>query len=239
MKKSFTETFDGLLRTAEGLALDTAREAVRFTAFDVRSAAMRSIKSGGKNKRSKNWSFSKPGEPPKSHLGTLKNAIQYERDGDFRYLIGPERVGASKALRSLEFGGPGEFRETSYTANYVRKRSRRSKPKSFDSSSWRCRVHGTVRASRPRASRPYYIWSRELGKGRTVRDYQYFYSKEEWQAAAKSPAFQSWAEKQRRTTRTHVRIDARPFMRPALAAQTTEAKNTSRLLRAARTAVKR
>lgn len=231
---SFEKTFDGLLSTAEGIALQVAERAVLYTAEDVRRAAMRSIKSGGKNKRAKNWSVSKPGEPPKSHRGTLKNAIRYEKTGEASYLIGPERVGASKTLRTLEYGGEGEFRETDFTANYVKKAGKKRRRKSFSSASRRCRVHGTVRASRPQATRPYYLYSSELGRGRWVREYRYFYSKEEWEAARNSVSFQSWAERQRRTTRTSVRVDARPFMRPALESQTTPAKSESRLLRAAR-----
>lgn len=231
---TFEAVCEKLIQTADSMAVQVAREAAKYTAFDVRTAAQRSIKSGGKNKRSKNWSFSKPGEPPKSHLGTLKNAIRFEANGPDAYLIGPERVGASSALKSLEYGGTGTFRETDYNANYVAKKRRRTRARSFDSREIRCRVHGTLRTSRPRAVRPYYVYSKELGKGAFVRDYRYFYSQEEWLAATKAPAFQRWANDQRRTTTTTVKIDARPFMRPALAAQTTEQKNAARMTRAAR-----
>lgn len=235
MRQTFDAAFGGLIQKADALAVDVAKTALRFTAYDVRQTAQRSIKSGGKNKRSKNWQFSKPGEPPRSHIGTLKNAISYEAAADgLAYLIGPERRGASTTLKTLEYGGQGAFREVDYSAQYVAKQRRKRRAKSFDSTEWRCRVHGTVRASRPKAKRPYYIYSKELGKGQTVRDYRYFYSEEEWRAAAKSPAFQAWAQAQRRLTVSHVRIDARPFMRPALAAQTTETKNAQRMTRAAR-----
>ena len=107
---SFDAVFSKLLSVAEKRALAVGKEAVKYTAWDIRQAAQRSIKSGGKNKRSKNWSFSKPGEPPKSHLGTLKNAISYEAVNDLTYLIGPERRGASTTLKTLEYGGRGQFR---------------------------------------------------------------------------------------------------------------------------------
>jgi len=231
---SFDAVFSKLLSVAEKRALAVGKEAVKYTAWDIRQAAQRSIKSGGKNKRSKNWSFSKPGEPPKSHLGTLKNAISYEAVNDLTYLIGPERRGASTTLKTLEYGGRGQFREVSYSANYVTKRRKRTRAKSYESASLRCRVHGTLRTTRPRATRPYYVYSKEIGKGVTVRDYRYFYSREEWLAATKSSAFQAWAKSVRSSTTTSVRVDARPFMRPALASQTTPAKNEARLRRAAK-----
>ena len=231
---TFARAFDNLLQIAESRAVAVAREACKYAAFDVRRAAQRSIKSGGKNSRSKNWQFSKPGEPPRSHLGTLKNAIRFESNGPDSYLIGPERVGASTALKALEYGGTGTFRETDYSAQYVAKRRRRTRARSFDSAEIRCRVHGTVRASRPAAVRPYYLYSKELNRGVTVREYKYFYSREEWIAATKSPAFQSWARQQSRQTTTTVQIAPRPFMRPALASQTTPTKNAARLTRAAR-----
>jgi hypothetical protein len=230
---SVEQAFDALLAKADQMAETVAAEALKYTAFDVRSAAIRSIKSGGKNKRSKNWRFSKPGEPPLSHLGTLKNAIRYEKT-DSGYIIGPERVGGSKALKVLEYGGEGEFRETSYAAEYIQKRRRRKKAKSFESRGWRCSRHGTVRASRPATARRYFIYSKELGKGVYINSYQYFYSKEEWIAASKSPTFQAWARRQKMATRSTVSVAARPYMRPALAAQTTEAKNAARLTRAAK-----
>lgn len=232
---TFDKAFDSLLNKADALAVDVAKTALRFTAADVRQTARRSIKSGGKNKRSKKWEYSKPGEPPRSHIGTLKNAIQYEASADgLSYMIGPERRGASDTLKTLEYGGQGAFREVDYNADYVAKKRRRKRSARSFNKEMRCRVHGTVRASRPKAKRPYYIYSKELGRGQLVRDYRYFYSEEEWRAATKSPAFQAWANAQRRLTVSHVHIDARPYMRPALAAQTTETKNALRMTRAAR-----
>ena len=235
MPLTFDEVFGSLVEKADALAVDVAKTALRFTAADVRKAAQRSIKSGGKNKRSKNWQYSKPGEPPRSHIGTLKKAITYEASADgLSYLIGPQQRGASTTLKTLEYGGQGSFKEVDYNAQYVAKKRKRSRAKSFGNKEWRCRVHGTVRASRPPAKRPYYVWSAALGKGSWIREYRYFYSEEEWRAATKSPAFQAWAQAQRRLTVSHVHIDARPYMRPALAAQTTETKNAQRMTRAAR-----
>lgn len=240
MKKynSVEQAFDALLVKADQMAETVAAEALKYTAIDVRKAAMRSIKSGGKNKRSKNWRFSKPGEPPLSHLGTLKNAIRYEKT-DSGYIIGPELVGASKTLKTLEYGGEGAFIEKDYAPEYAQKRRRRKKTKSYEKRGWRCQRHGTVRASRPATARRYYIYSKSLGRGVYVDTYQYFYSKEEWIAATKSPTFQAWARRQYQTTRSTVSVAARPYMRPALAAQTTEAKNAARLTRAAKNVSRR
>lgn len=229
---SFDAVFSKLLSVAEKRALDVGKVAVKFTAIDVRRQAQRSIKSGGKNPRVKNWSVSKPGEPPKSHIGTLKKAIMYEAVNDSTYLIGPERVGASTTLKTLEYGGTGQFREVSYSANYVKKKRKRTRAKSYESASLRCRVHGTLRTTRPRATRPYYVYSRDLGRGVIVRDYRYFYSREEWEAARNSPLFQAWAKTVRSSVTTRVHVDARPYMRPALASQTTPEKNEARLRRA-------
>ena len=232
---TFARAFENLLQIAESRAVAVAREAARFTAFDVQRTAQRSIKSGGKNQRSKSWQTSKPGEPPRSHIGTLKKAIKYEStDNGLTYLIGPELRGSSTTLKTLEYGGSGAIKETDYSASYVAKKRQRKRPKNFDNKEIRCRVHGTVRASRPPAAHPYYIRSAELGRGVWVREYRYFYSREEWESARNSVSFQTWARQHFRRTTTSVHVAPRPFMRPALAVQTTETKNARRLTRAAR-----
>ncbi len=67
----------------------------------VRTIAKRSIK--------KRNSFSRPGEPPHSHRGLLKNFIFYQYDPHHKtVIIGPERVSQVKsqgAPKSLEYGG--------------------------------------------------------------------------------------------------------------------------------------
>ena len=95
MRQTFDAAFGGLIQKADALAVDVAKTALRFTAYDVRQTAQRSIKSGGKNKRSKNWQFSKPGEPPRSHIGTLSQAakINEVKTGSFQSLASrPDRT---------------------------------------------------------------------------------------------------------------------------------------------------
>lgn len=228
------EVFHRLIEIAVEKAEYVASATLRYTAADVRQSAQRSIKSGGKSPKSKNYSFSKPGEPPKYHRSTLKQGIQYEKSDD-GYLIGPERVGASSTLRTLEYGGKGSFSETVYTDEYANnRRAAKRKQKTIYSRSYRCAVHGTVRATRPKATRPYYVYSKAYPRGRLVRDYLYFYSTEEWDAARNSPRFQDWAKRQRTTSRVEVDVAPRPFMRPALARETTSTKNSARMTRAIR-----
>ena len=99
------------------LANKIARRTAEYTARDVKSAAARSMKSGGKNRRSKNYKHSKPGDPPLYHTGGIKKAIAFEETKD-GYIVGPEARGTSKALKTLEKGGTGTFSTTVYSKEY-------------------------------------------------------------------------------------------------------------------------
>ncbi len=231
----FVNAFNNLMKIAVQKAYAIQQSALRYTAADVRRTAQRSIKSGGKSPSSKNYSFSKPGEAPKYHRSTLKQGIQYEKVDDGTYLIGPERVGVGSTLKTLEYGGKGSFTETVYTDDYAKTRKQtKRRQKDIYSRSYRCSVHGTVRASRPQASHPYRVYTKGNPRGQVVRDYLYFYSYEEWEAASNSPRFQQWATTKRMTTRQEVDVAARPFMRPALAVETAAGKVQSRMTRAIR-----
>lgn len=205
-------------------ASKVALDALRYTAADVRRAAQRSIKSGGKTRQSKNWQTSRPGEPPRSHKGTVKQTIQYARQDGGSYLIGPTKVGASKALKTLEYGGTGEVRTTFYDESYLKRRRQSArKRKSPD-------------PVRPRAKKPYRVASRSNHKGVMVRDYLYFKNSVAWSRATASAGFQAWASRMKTTETQNVRVAPRPFMRPALQTETTDAKNRARMTRAIRRA---
>lgn len=210
---------------------DRAEKLLLWTAQDVRKSAQSSIKSGGKSQKSKNYAASKPGDPPKSHKGTLKQGIVYERDGG-RYLIGPRKAGNSRALKTLEFGGDGEFKETAYSEEYVRSRRRRrnQSTRSKGAASKTRRAYRPPRVH-PKAARPYRVYGRGAKSGVLIRDYLYFYSSDAWERARNAFSFQSWAASQRLTTVTRARVEPRPYMRPSLIRETSEQKNRSRMTR--------
>lgn len=198
-------------------ATAAARKTVLWTARDVRSAAKRSIKSGGKNPLTASYKTSKPGEPPRSHKGTLKNAIVYEKLNEDSYLVGAPRLGNSQALKVLEYGGTARSNRTYYVDEYVQRAARpRSKGKT--------RV-------RPRASRPYALYTKS-GVRKVVRDYRRFTSRQAWESAAKSANFLTWAARQRVVENAVYQMQARPYMKPALLVAASPEKVAERLRRA-------
>ncbi|MBQ1277045.1 MAG: hypothetical protein IIY07_00205 [Thermoguttaceae bacterium] len=219
---------DGIAEFGRAVATSVARETAQGTARD----AKKSIKPGGKNRRSKSWKTSKPGEPPRSHRGTLKGAIRYARDGD-RFVVGPEAVGGRSAstLRTLEKGGRGRFVETVYRGAYFDRAKRR--PSTPKRPSRPCAKHGAYRVDRPKTARPYDLYGPN-GQYKRVTTYRYFYSREEWEAARNSPRFQSWASGQATVSTLRPQVAPRPFMAPALAANATSEKIRKRIQRAAK-----
>lgn len=218
----------GIERKLDEVARQLARKevaAARYTAWDIQRAAKRSIKSGGKNPDSKSYRVSKPGEPPRSHKGTLRNAIHVAKKDERTFIIGPEQRGHGSTLHTLEAGGTSTFRETFYDDKYVAniRKTRRRTAKDSDST---VRVH-------PKAKRPYTIRARH-GRGLTVNDYVRFYSSEAWDRARNSYAFQSWAQNVRHDETTTVNVAARPYMAPAMRSETTQDKIAGRLARAYR-----
>lgn len=88
----------------------------------VRRVAMNSIKSA------KSGSISRPGGPPVSHTGALKNWIRYawERSSGTA-VIGPVRLKHFRAPRALEYGGVSKWmRRTAFfwRAGYQRVQAR-------------------------------------------------------------------------------------------------------------------
>ena len=220
---------DGIEKFGRDVATSVACE----TAQGTRRDAAKSIKPGGKNRRSKSWATSKPGEPPRSHRGTLKGAIRYARDGD-RFVVGPEALGGSggaSTLRTLEKGGRGRFVETVYRGAYFDRAKRR--PSTPKRPSRPCAKHGTYRVDRPKTARPYDLYGPN-GQYKRVTTYRYFYSREEWEAARNAPRFQSWANGQKSVSTLRPQVAPRPYMAPALAANATPEKIRKRIQRAAK-----
>ena len=214
------------VETLEGFAALVAAKASSAAAADVRREARRSIKRGGEPRGKKappksEWTrlgfTSRPGDPPLSHKGTLKNAIRYARRRPDEVVVGPEKDdGIGDAPRTLERGGRGRVVSVKYSASYLARATRKKKRSRTADFSPPCRKHGTARVTRPKAERPYTVYG-EDGRFATIRDYRYFYSREEWEAARDSPGFLSWAKTARRRVEARVPVAPRPYMAPALA----------------------
>lgn len=188
VKNNFTNVEKFLERIAE--------TALRFAAYDVRQIARRSIKSGGKNRKSKRWRTSKPGEIPFYHSGKIKNAIDVEKVED-RYVVGPRSIpGGVKGARALEHGGTTTYR---HYEEIPRPRKRKRK---------------TVTAGRTRPKLAYPTRQQEAS-GDIY--YKYFYSREAWENARQSAGFLALATRRKLITEEQIPLAARPTMRPALA----------------------
>lgn len=199
-------------------------KALEWTAIDVMRSARASIKSGGKTRTSKNWQTSKPGEPPRSHVGTLKQAIRYERDGE-GYVVGAPKLGSSSALKALEHGGSSSIKATYYSEEYVANVKKKKR------ASAKAKRNGDVRV-RPKTARPYIYYTKNNPRGVRVTEYQYFWSRDAWERARNATAFQTWARGVRQTETTSIRLAARPYMAPALAKEIVSTKTNARLARA-------
>lgn len=210
----------------ETKAETAARLAAKWTAFDVQKTAKKSIKSGGKKRGAKNFTTSKPGEAPRSHRGTLKQAIEVEQLSLFSFIVGPEQTGNSHALRALEKGGESTTTTTTTAEAYVA-RAKKSKRRAS-----RAKKKPAAPRVHPTAARSYTLYSRNNPRGVEVKDYLYFYSREAWERSRDKANFQRWANEQKTTTVSSIIIAARPFMEPALVAETTAAKKEARIRRA-------
>ncbi len=85
-------------------ALDKAsREALKSAGALVMTIARRSMKSGGKKRRIK----SRPGEPPRTHVGLVKRMLYFAYDrGSRSVVIGPQKLNIPNDVPNvLEFGG--------------------------------------------------------------------------------------------------------------------------------------
>lgn len=193
-----------------------AKRVAEYTARDVKSAAARSMKSGGKNQRSKTFKRSSPGDPPFYHTGGIKKAIAYEETAD-GYVVGPEAHGTSKALKTLEKGGTSVLTKTSYSKFYKDSLRRRARP-------------GKDGKTRPATARKYFF-ALSGGKTKTVTNYRYFYSKESWKRATTSAKFLAWTKTAQWTEKKEVKIAARPYMAPALKVETAPSRIQPRIKR--------
>lgn len=200
------------------LAAKIAKRTAEYTARDVKSAAARSMKSGGKNRRSKNYKHSLPGNPPFYHTGGIKKAIAFEETSE-GYVVGPEARGTSKALKTLEKGGPGTFSKTVYSQGYESTLRRRARPAKNGK-------------TRPATARKYFFTLSD-GKTKSATQYRYFYSKDAWKRATSSPDFLNWAKKAQWTEKKEVKIAPRPYMAPALKIETAPNRIQPRIKRVA------
>lgn len=196
-----------------------ARRVVLWTARDVRSAAKRSIKSGGKNPVSASYKTSKPGETPRSHKGNLKNAIVYEKINDDTYLVGATRLSNSNALKLLEFGGRARSNKTYFKDSYVASMKQRRRSKG-----------GAIEA-KPAVARPYVVASKTTRV--VVKEYRRFSSRDAWKNAQNAPDFQNWARAQREIENASFTLAPRPYMKPAALVAGSPSKVAERIRRAA------
>lgn len=213
------------IETIERNATRAVENVVKWTAFDVQRAAKASIKSGGKSRNAKNWQTSKPGEPPRSHVGTLKQAIRVAKESATSYVVGSEKRGNGTALKALEHGGESSIRSTVYDDAYVANVGKKKRAAAKAKRAGTLRVH-------PKAARPYYLYTKNNPRGVRVTEYQYFYSRDAWERARNTAAFQDWGRTVRQTTVASIRLAARPFMAPALMKEATTAKMNARFSRA-------
>ena len=176
------------------------------------------MKSGGKNRRSKNYKHSKPGDPPLYHTGGIKKAIAFEETKD-GYIVGPEARGTSKALKTLEKGGTGTFSTTVYSAKYESTLRRRARPAKGGK-------------TRPATARKYFFTLSD-GKTKSATQYRYFYSKDAWKRAVSSSRFLNWAKNAQWTEKKEVKIAPRPYMAPALKKETAPNRIEPRVKRVA------
>lgn len=233
---------EAIVRRIEQRTTRAVENVVKWTAFDVQRAAKASIKSGGKNRGAKNWQTSKPGEAPRSHVGTLKQAIRVAKESATSYVVGSEKRGNGSALRALEHGGESKTRATFYADAYVARIRRKKRPVSRQATSGSGNrtnraaartVSGDVAGRvHPKAARSYTLYTRDNPRGVRVTEYRYFYSRDAWERARNTAAFQDWGRTVRQTTVASIRIAARPFMAPALIKEANSSKMNARISRA-------
>jgi len=180
-----------------------ARKRLIAVAADARKEIQRSLKSGGKNRYSKTYRSSKPGEPPLTHGGALKRSIRYEVQKDDKIIVGAPSVAGSKTAKTLERGGVGAITETTFDAGYFALRRKRA------------RAAKAAGVQKPELARAHTMRS-EDGKTRRVRTYERFSSKEAAQNAASAPEFQAWRGRVQKTTVTRVDVKPRPFVAPGV-----------------------
>lgn len=205
-------------RVVKDLADKIAKRTAEYTARDVKSAAARSMKSGGKNRRLKSYKHSKPGDPPLYHTGGIKKAIAFEETKE-GYVVGPEARGTSKALKTLEKGGTGTFSTTVYSKEYEATLRRRARPAKGGK-------------TRPATARKYFFTLSD-GKTKSATQYRYFYSKDAWKRAVSSSRFLNWAKTAQWTEKKDVKIAPRPYMNPALKKETAPNRIQPRIKRVA------
>jgi len=207
------------------------RRAEKFlvaTAADVRKTAQRSLKSGGKNRYSKTYKSSKPGEPPLTHGSRLKRSIRYEINGAGAVTVGAPSFAGSKTAGVLEKGGSGSITETRARDDYFERRKKNARL---------AKKNRSAANVPPLKSKRAYTLVSESGSTRRVSVYERFKSEQAAKRAAAAPKFQAWRGKVQETKTTETNVQARPFVKPAVEKETDIEKEQARWARIVRTGV--
>lgn len=221
----------------EARSLKLAQRYLVATAADARKAVKASLKSGGKNRYSKTYKTSAPGEPPLTHGKRLKQSIRYDVENPALVRIGAPSISGSKTAKVLEKGGAGKITETRTRDDYFERRKKNArqtannlrKRKGCQNYQSDCR-----RAPSLPTKRPYTLVS-ESGAARRVSKYERFKSEEKAKRASNAPEFQRWREKVQKTTTTETNVKPRPFVKPGVEKVTEEAVARARWARLVRT----
>lgn len=201
--------------------LKIASTMVQWLAGDIKHAAKRSIKSGGKSQKSRSYKTSSPGQPPFYHEKTFLNTIQVgeeNRQGIRSYIIGATKDSRfeTTGVKALEHGGVTmQNRIVSPKEEGLPKRKFYKTVQKLRGSKGH-KVLKTVRAGKS-------VRERQSERGITTRhgkktyQYKYFRSRRAWENARSSPRFLRWASAGQVITKRAIHVRARPFMRPAYA----------------------
>jgi len=200
------------LEKMEKRVVDAARKRLVATAADIRKGVQASLKSGGKNRYSKTFQTSKPGEPPKTHGNRLKRSIRYEIESPDKITVGAPSFAGSRTAATLEKGGKGKVTETTLDAASYERRAKRARSVAKEAKA--ARERGETPATKPTAKRPYRLRS-ESGKTRRVVNYERFTSAEAAKRAISAPGFKAWRDRIQQTKTTTLEVRARPFVAPA------------------------
>lgn len=210
-------------------------QAIINTVKDIRSRSRRSMKQGNKSRTLKSGrvkqitgAHSKPGEPPFRHSGGLYNSILWDKVLENRTLlkviVGPTNFagrpsGEGSVPTILEKGGTVIRREVVYRPSGANRRRFRSVNKKGDLWSNRPQLVNSTKSDRAD------------GGGR----YTYFYTREAWERATKTPGSPliAWLRAREQYIEKRIYIAPRPYMEPAVKYETTPERWAARVQRAA------
>jgi len=218
----------------EARSVKLAQKYLVATAADARKTVKASLKSGGKNRFSKTYKSSLPGEPPLTHGKRLKQSIRYDVENPALVKIGAPSIAGSKTAKVLEKGGKGTSTETRLRDDNFERRKKRARQAA---SLQRKKKDAPTSASQSVPSLPtkraYTIVS-DSGATRRVSKYERFKSEEKAKRATSAPAFQRWREKVQKTTTTETEVKPRPFVEKGVKKETELEKARARWARIVR-----